>query len=114
MAHDGEPKAGTTGVAAAGAIDAVEALEDALEVALGDAQTVVAYDQVHPLPSVVEAGAHLDGRAGVGVLDPVLDQVGQRRHQLAPVAQHGQATGGLRSEERRVGKECRSRWSPYH
>ena len=23
-------------------------------------------------------------------------------------------TGGTRSEERRVGKECRSRWSPYH
>ena len=22
--------------------------------------------------------------------------------------------GVLRSEERRVGKECRSRWSPYH
>src|SRR6266511_2811777 len=22
--------------------------------------------------------------------------------------------GGVRSEERRVGKECRSRWSPYH
>ena len=21
---------------------------------------------------------------------------------------------GCRSEERRVGKECRSRWSPYH
>ena len=31
---------------------------------------------------------------------------------------HGHATGDavlrLRSEERRVGKECRSRWSPYH
>ena len=26
-----------------------------------------------------------------------------------------QPTGGvIRSEERRVGKECRSRWSPYH
>ena len=25
-----------------------------------------------------------------------------------------QATGTDRSEERRVGKECRSRWSPYH
>ena len=25
-----------------------------------------------------------------------------------------QAFGQLRSEERRVGKECRSRWSPYH
>ena len=24
------------------------------------------------------------------------------------------ATGIARSEERRVGKECRSRWSPYH
>ena len=23
-------------------------------------------------------------------------------------------TGAERSEERRVGKECRSRWSPYH
>ena len=23
-------------------------------------------------------------------------------------------TGSYRSEERRVGKECRSRWSPYH
>ena len=23
-------------------------------------------------------------------------------------------TGKMRSEERRVGKECRSRWSPYH
>ena len=27
----------------------------------------------------------------------------------------GHFTGNLtRSEERRVGKECRSRWSPYH
>ena len=24
------------------------------------------------------------------------------------------AIAGVRSEERRVGKECRSRWSPYH
>ena len=24
------------------------------------------------------------------------------------------STCGCRSEERRVGKECRSRWSPYH
>ena len=24
------------------------------------------------------------------------------------------ANGAGRSEERRVGKECRSRWSPYH
>src|SRR2546426_11433520 len=31
------------------------------------------------------------------------------------VTVEGLATDGkLRSEERRVGKECRSRWSPYH
>src|SRR3989454_11857945 len=30
-------------------------------------------------------------------------------------AAHGAPGGpGPRSEERRVGKECRSRWSPYH
>src|SRR5690242_21626124 len=27
---------------------------------------------------------------------------------------HGRHVESLRSEERRVGKECRSRWSPYH
>jgi len=28
---------------------------------------------------------------------------------------HGEDAGTpMRSEERRVGKECRSRWSPYH
>ena len=26
----------------------------------------------------------------------------------------GATKTGMRSEERRVGKECRSRWSPYH
>ena len=40
--------------------------------------------------------------------------------QVAPAVARGEAarfgavTGSLRSEERRVGKECRSRWSPYH
>ena len=32
-----------------------------------------------------------------------LEKVGLRRDEAVP-----------RSEERRVGKECRSRWSPYH
>src|SRR5690349_13802256 len=27
---------------------------------------------------------------------------------------HHSVTAALRSEERRVGKECRSRWTPYH
>src|SRR5690242_21447964 len=40
------------------------------------------------------------------VCDPVLEQVPDA---LRPV---GKQFGGVRSEERRVGKECRSRWSP--
>src|SRR3989441_6503896 len=31
-----------------------------------------------------------------------------------PHAIHGHQERNARSEERRVGKECRSRWSPYH
>src|SRR5687768_17698736 len=34
----------------------------------------------------------------------------QARQQLVPPRADAE---GLRSEERRVGKECRSRWSPY-
>src|ERR1039457_5375660 len=45
-------------------------------------------------------------------LDPVVHEV-QRTFDLLyrPLGIDG---GHARSEERRVGKECRSRWSPYH
>ena len=32
----------------------------------------------------------------------------------ADISSSNNKSAGLRSEERRVGKECRSRWSPYH
>ena len=35
-------------------------------------------------------------------------------NQKAVINRLARAIGHLRSEERRVGKECRSRWSPYH
>src|SRR2546430_15739748 len=41
----------------------------------------------------------------------------ERRPRGLPRCEGGcvaQGTADLRSEERRVGKECRSRWSPYH
>ena len=41
----------------------------------------------------------------------------QRRRQLHKACDHAAVQRrqyGVRSEERRVGKECRSRWSPYH
>src|SRR2546428_8982071 len=35
-------------------------------------------------------------------------------HESAVLAQAQEGLSSIRSEERRVGKECRSRWSPYH
>src|SRR2546422_6221919 len=39
---------------------------------------------------------------------PARSGVGPVRHSASDLRRHP------RSEERRVGKECRSRWSPYH
>ena len=57
--------------------------------------------------------AFVAGRRGPPLLQPYFDIVKCLRRG----AVYGDATSRvfrLRSEERRVGKECRSRWSPYH
>ena len=38
----------------------------------------------------------------------------QKAIQMLLGAGNNKKQDSLRSEERRVGKECRSRWSPYH
>jgi len=46
-----------------------------------------------------------------------IEAIYQKPHTSQPAAGHKvypYLLKGLRSEERRVGKECRSRWSPYH
>ena len=83
------PEPGAAGLAAAGPVDPVEALEDAVEVAGRDADAVVGDHAARPIGRRVRP--HLDGRAGVGVLHAVLEEVGQRRHELAAVAEHGEA-----------------------
>src|SRR5712692_4193847 len=47
--------------------------------------------------------------------EPVIE-LAERMVHACPCADQVQFTGSgtERSEERRVGKECRSRWSPYH
>src|SRR2546426_10806461 len=61
--------------------------------------------------ALVEAARFSAGRAGEappGGWDPFL---------LSPFStrtEYRLVESNLRSEERRVGKECRSRWSPYH
>ena len=71
----------------------------------------------------------------MGIIKNILRKIFKRRKQLTPEQLEVIATkdffdstlpgtikfytdhyicGNYRSEERRVGKECRSRWSPYH
>src|SRR3712207_9304790 len=63
---------------------------------------------------------HDNAFAKVGTVAEVTDRVrlpgGGRAVQLSGVARGiaGAAHTDHRSEERRVGKECRSRWSPHH
>src|SRR5258708_37212432 len=38
----------------------------------------------------------------------------RQAEEMEEILQHGESVFVFRSEERRVGKECRSRWSPYH
>ena len=66
-------------------------------------------------------GAFYAGMRGASCrLIDTLDQVGGQLTALYPekyifdVAGFPKILAKDRSEERRVGKECRSRWSPYH
>ena len=63
------------------------------------------------METIVEEGggkqAEVEGEAGVELLDDL-------PRATASFVGVGSDEVEVRSEERRVGKECRSRWSPYH
>src|SRR2546430_10131016 len=83
---------------AVGATSLAETLADGRTHVTQDAEAVIAFPEIEV---IVEA----TGVPGAGI-----------RHALSAIA-HGKhivMVNVERSEERRVGKECRSRWSPYH
>ena len=53
-------------------------------------------------------------RAGAGDAPSAAALRMQQMNRLAELSEAFSRAEALRSEERRVGKECRSRWSPYH
>ena len=77
------------------------------------------HHQAHPHPPRRGEGFVNRGRGGGGGPYDHHDDGGETR---SPEGNRGryrydrdeERFGKLRSEERRVGKECRSRWSPYH
>ena len=56
----------------------------------------------------IQSGAR-EKLTGVGASGPI-----SREEELRRERNRTREVGVTRSEERRVGKECRSRWSPYH
>ena len=69
------------------------------------AQNAAAQEEQAAEPTATEAAApaeNLDGPEEVPM------------HQALKTKFIEGGAGFMRSEERRVGKECRSRWSPYH
>ena len=108
--------------------DTVQEVVDAVVAGNGKRETIVAF----PLPQSahrpdVEIAAQLRAagfvRAQVDGALVRLDEDGAEQRVRAGtdvlvlvdrIAATAENRGRLRSEERRVGKECRSRWSPYH
>ena len=84
VAHDRQSEPGAAGVAAAPLVDAVEALEDAVWSGAGMPMPWSA--TISSTTAALHAGADLHPTAVLGVLHGVLDQVAERRHQLAAVA----------------------------
>ena len=81
-------------VALGAALDRVSSGGPVPVVVLGRGSNLLVADRGFPGVAVVLG----EGLAGIEVADTLVTAGG----------------GASRSEERRVGKECRSRWSPYH
>src|SRR3712207_8231697 len=92
----------------------IEALGTLDEIAQGNPNAELRYFPRYAIvPGAVNAHAHLGFRRGdapeggsfSGWLAGLIERLPEKESWTAEAA---------RSEERRVGKECRSRWSPYH
>src|SRR3712207_1023918 len=82
--------------------------------------TTAAHEHHRVLLQVVadarDVGRHLDATGEADASDLAQRRVRLLRRRRVHAGAHTTTLRGAlqRSEERRVGKECRSRWSPYH
>jgi len=129
---------GFTGLAKTAAREWTDAAVKAIDVAVGDAPDLAAQriaDELFAGGADLEVGLDANGHRFVPVLDDIpttsataSDHLRDDMVILATGGARGVTAAAilelctrarlrvalLRSEERRVGKECRSRWSPYH
>src|SRR2546430_1498667 len=71
---------------------------------------VLAFQNLSPHPEIQEQRAIALWKIATGAASIVITPVAATALRLRSAEYYAD----LRSEERRVGKECRSRWSPYH
>src|SRR2546427_137319 len=72
-------------------------------------------DGLRPLlPRIVRQGRAIEAIDCLKVLEQTLPKAGYNYMYVSVEELNDCAAFTIRSEERRVGKECRSRWSPYH
>src|SRR5262245_27107182 len=102
MAHDREPEPGATGGTATCPVDSIEPLEDAIQIALRDADALVRDRDLDR--AVATPGANLHARSGLAVLDRVLDQVPDGGDQLTVVTGHHEPLGSG-TLDRRQGRD---------
>src|SRR5215204_3973075 len=90
-----------------------ELLEDIALILEGDADSGVGDGEDDRLPRSIQGcgDAHMPLLCE---LEGIRDEVAQDLGNLPLVSVEGRDAVGFRSEERRVGKECRSRWWPSH
>src|SRR6266478_7110251 len=70
-------------------------------------------EEAGPALHTPEAGLHRHGQPR-SMFCLVIRTTGPLSYRCAAFGNRAQCVSMKRSEERRVGKECRSRWSPYH
>ena len=69
----------------------------------------IIFNKLSAYKKVVSGGRFMNNIGGA-----VKDKIEFQQKSKFCIAFENASTPGYRSEERRVGKECRSRWSPYH
>src|SRR3712207_8169933 len=72
--------------------------------------------QTCALPIFVNVATREESKEVLPLNNPLLSKLLAEKQwkTIRSIAIHFRQSSYTRSEERRVGKECRSRWSPYH
>ena len=102
--------------------DEIEAMRRQIERELGPIEILVAnaggsYSPPGPLEDTTEEGWHASVEGNLTATFLTIKSIlpGMKERKAGNIITISSSAGRRpRSEERRVGKECRSRWSPYH